>query len=517
MSAQMASTLIFLERAMNKIDALLNKITMYRLVLYGLRAIVAVAFVYSAFGVLNYSLVSMALSLGVLLGSGFGFQYLLRRIFNAQTGAESWNITVLILFLILRPAESVAGFAVLILAVAIAMASKYLLAIADKHLFNPAAIALVALGLLGSGEIFWWIGTGALLPVVLVAGALIVRKIRRVRMVGAFVAAVLVSLAINSSAGLSVGGILQNAILSGPLVFFAAIMLTEPATSPPNGWSRIVYAVIVGLLYGVHFQVGPLHSSPELALVLGNLFAYAVSVKRNYRLAFTRATSKGGGVYEFAFWPNKPLEFAPGQYAEWTLAHPKPDSRGTKRYFTIASSPQEAEVRLSVKIDPQQASSYKKALLALQPGHAIRVAQISGDFLLPDDSQQKIVWIAGGIGITPFRSMARHLLDTNERRDITLFYCSLTADGFAYWQLFNEAVQVGVKPRYVITGPEVPEGWFGMSGFLTSAAIQHHVPDMQGAVYYLSGPEAMVSGYKKMLLAAGVARQHIKTDYFPGF
>jgi ferredoxin-NADP reductase len=498
---------------MNAIDSVLNRITQYRLVLYGLIVIVAAAFILSATGTLSYSLLALTQSLAVLLASGLVFHYLLRALFKSATSVESWIITALILFLILRPAENVSGLATLSLGMAIATASKYVLAFANRHIFNPAAIALVTLGLLGSGDVFWWVATDTLLPVVALVGFLIVRKVRRIEMVLIFSGVALISLA----GQLGFEELYRNAIASGPLIFFAAVMLTEPATTPSRRWSRVAYATIVGVGYGAQYQFGPLHSTPELALVIGNVFAYAVSSRRRYQFKLTAHRPLGGGIHEFAFQPDHAVAFMPGQYLEWTLPHSRPDSRGNRRYFTVASAPGEAEVKLGVRIDPGHSSTFKKALLNLKPGTTVWASQLGGDFTLPDDQRQPLVFIAGGVGITPFRSMVQHLIDLGEHRDINLFYTSVAADGFAYWELFNSAAKVGLKSHYVITGQEIPEGWTGLSGFLTTEVIKQKVPHIDRPIYFLSGPNAMVTNYKKMLLAAGVPYSHIKTDYFPGF
>lgn len=502
---------------MNRIDRFLNGITMYRLVLYGLLAISGVACVLSGFDVLGYPITALVGSLATLTAVGFVFHWLLVKLFKSAPSTESWLITVLILFLILKPAESVPQYAVLALGVILATVSKYVLTYGNRHIFNPVAIALVILGLLGSGELFWWVGAQYLLPIVLAVGLLVVRKIHRFDTVLTFIAAALITYVISRGVSIDSLAYLKTIFLSGPLVFFAMIMLTEPQTSPPTRKIRLVFAVIVGILFSLPFELKPFYTSPELALVIGNLFTLFASSRRRTRLELRAMNPQGTGVYEFSFTPDHPIRFKPGQYLEWTLPHEHTDSRGDRRYFTIASAPTETDLKLVARIDPEHFSSFKKALLAMQPGDEMWVSQLSGDFTLPRKTDKKLVFIAGGIGITPFRSIVQNLIDNQQQCDAILYYSSVTPDGFSYWQTFNQAVSVGLKPNYVITGGNVPEGWTGKTGYLTAEQIQTEVPDYKKRTFYLSGPNVMVTSYKKMLLQAGVSRRHIHTDYFPGF
>src|ERR1700731_4179463 len=93
-------------------------------------------------------------------------------------------------------------------------------------------------------------------------------------------------------------------------------------------------------------------------------------------------------------------------------------------------------------------------------------AQIAGDFTLPSDPKQKLVFIAGGIGITPFRSMLKYLLDMGERRDIVLFYVNRTADDIAYKDILSEAqTKLGIKVFCTLTNTKaIPRNWPGLSG-----------------------------------------------------
>src|SRR5260370_1410080 len=116
---------------------------------------------------------------------------------------------------------------------------------------------------------------------------------------------------------------------------------------------------------------------------------------------------------------------------EFTLAHPHSDSRGNRRYFTLASSPTENLVHLGIRFY-DQGSSFKQAMFQMNGKTQFVAAQIAGDFTLPTDPSQKLVFIAGGIGITPFRSMLKYLLDTHQRRDIVMFYANRRVDEIVY-------------------------------------------------------------------------------------
>jgi ferredoxin-NADP reductase len=145
-------------------------------------------------------------------------------------------------------------------------------------------------------------------------------------------------------------------------------------------------------------------------------------------------------------------------------------------------------------------------------------AQLSGDFVLPKNKEEKLVFIAGGIGITPFRSMIKYLTDIKEARDIVLFYLAATPDEFVYKDVFENAKSVGVKTIYMITDSKnVPNGWAGGVGRISAEIIEKDITDFKTRKFYLSGPNAMVDNYKKIIKSMGIKRSSIITDYFPGY
>jgi glycine betaine catabolism B len=233
-----------------------------------------------------------------------------------------------------------------------------------------------------------------------------------------------------------------------------------------------------------------------------------------YTLKFVEKMQEAKDTYSLWFEPSKRFDFVPGQFLEWTLPHPKNDSRGIRRFFSIASAPTDKRIRLVTKTNPKP-STFKKTLLAMKPGDELTVSSLEGEFTMPKHDK-KLVFIAGGVGVTPFLSMVQYLIDKNLTRDIAMYYANKTVDEIGFKSLFEDAQRVGVKTIYVAT-ENPPAGWTGQTGFITQEMIQTQTPDWKERTFYVSGPEAMVMAYEKMLTKMGLPRKQIKRDYFPGY
>lgn len=506
------------------IDAFLNKTTMYRLLLYVCGGLLGVALVASAFGALPFSPLALIVSTLFMMVVCSFFNDIFARVFKAAVNFESAHITALILALIITPPmayNDMTFFAMAFWASAFAMGGKYIFAINNKHVFNPAALGVVVTSLFLGLSASWWVGTALLLPFAFFGGVLIVRKIRRTDLVLAFFAAA--TIAIFGPQFFMHGfvplGRIWNTFAYSATFFFAFVMLTEPLTTPPTRMLRIAYGAIVGALLFPNLHIGSIYTTPEIALVVGNIFSYAVSPKYKLVLVLKEAKKVANDVYDFVFATSTPVAFSPGQYFEWTIPDKDPDNRGNRRYFTISSSPTENTVNMGIKFYPKP-STFKTALAAMKVGDTLVASQLAGDFTLPKDPAEKLVFIAGGIGVTPFRSMIKYLVDKGEKRDIVIFYCARTADDCAYADLFAEAGHsLGIKTYYVLSEPtaQVPYGWEGMVGALTGEVIAREAGDAAKRTYYISGPHGMIVGFTGTLRGMGVSGSHIHSDFFPGF
>jgi ferredoxin-NADP reductase len=395
----------------------------------------------------------------------------------------------------------------------LSQASKYIINLGNKHIFNPVAfsVALTALALNQSAT--WWVGTSSMLVFVFLGGLFVIRKVRRFEAVLAFLAAAFAAMFVLS--GSSAFTVLQKGLLESPLLFFAAVMLTEPLTMPPTRDGQMAYGILVGALLAPQTHIGSFYFTPELALLAGNIFSYVISPKTRHVLTLKEKKLAGTDIYDFIFSVDRGFKFRAGQYMEWTLGHKKTDSRGNRRYFTLASSPTEKEVILGVKFY-EQPSSFKKQMLAMKSGDKIIAGSLAGDFTLPSNSKEKLVFIAGGIGVTPFRSMLKYLADKNEKREIVLIYSNKQVGEVAYRDVLLEAWQkLGVRIICTLTG-QPPEGWQGHTGYVTPQMVMSEVPDYKERTFYISGSHVMVKSFSDMLSNLGVKKTKIKTDFFPG-
>lgn len=218
----------------------------------------------------------------------------------------------------------------------------------------------------------------------------------------------------------------------------------------------------------------------------------------------------------FAFKPEDKFDFQPGQFLRWNLPHSDADERGVKRFFTISSSPTEGEVWIATRINAEKSSTFKKALLKLNPGDVLFAEGPKGDFVLPQPLVP-MVFIAGGIGITPFRSMLKYLWDSKKTIDITLLYSNRTAEDIPFKSLID-AFDAGsvLKVVYTITD-NIPPDWQGETGFIDAEMIKRYVPDYDKRLIYISGPEPMVQSFETMFAGMGLTGENIRTDYFPGY
>jgi ferredoxin-NADP reductase len=223
------------------------------------------------------------------------------------------------------------------------------------------------------------------------------------------------------------------------------------------------------------------------------------------KLTLSATKQEAPDTFSFIFAPVQPLQWKAGQLLRYVLDHPDPDDRGVERFFSIASAPHEKHIMLTTRFAPK-GSSFKKALKNLRPGDAIQAHDLEGDFVV-DDAEKTFVFIAGGIGITPFRAILLDLDYNKKPVNVQLLYANHDSN-FVYREeleaLRNRQSKFAID--YVVSPDRIDE-----------KSIPRLVPDIGRPVFYVSGPEPMVESMDEILKEIGVPETRIKNDFFPGY
>ncbi|MBP9836657.1 MAG: RnfABCDGE type electron transport complex subunit D [Candidatus Pacebacteria bacterium] len=501
-----------------------DTIAMYRMVTIALLFLIFCSVVFGFLGLIPYSASEQIISLLVAVSVAFVSNIAFSKLLKVHVNNESALITALILFFLVLPAQltNLSELWVIASVVFLAIVSKFLMVWRKQHIFNPAAFGVVIAVIIYESfpalnvyfESSWWIGQPALFIPLLIAGALVVFKIRRSALVFAFVATAFITFLVEEwRFGSDLLSVSPGFWLSGPTLFLAFFMLTEPFTTPPTKNLQIIYGILIGFLAETSIFSSIIKITPELALLIGNLVFYYATLKQKLILPLIEKREVAKNTFEFVFAKPKNISFKAGQYMEWMLPHTKSDNRGIRRYFTIASAPSDEHIRVGVRFG-ENISTYKTELQSMVVGETIIVSQLAGDFTLPKDSSKKVAMVAGGIGITPFVSQLNEMLQGGKKHDTVLFNCNNTEAEISYRDLLTKAEEkLPIKVINILAKEQVPNYEFG---FLTEEIIKRQAPDYLERTWYISGPPMMVGSYTKLLKSMGVPSKQIVTDFFPG-
>ncbi len=509
---------------MQWLDRITGTITMYRLVLICLVAIAIETVLLSLTHVIfQPPLAILATGLVALVFTNAS-SWTFAKLFRVKQHTESSFITALLLLFIFEPVDPLGDGALLkfvgiALAGIIASASKYLLAWRGRHIFNPAAVGAFVITLITPFGDFaaWWLATAWLLPVTVVLGFAVLYRTRRYLMAVVFVVAVFfLTFWVYGGNGAPLAQTLLEPFTTFSTIFFAAFMLSEPLTMPPHRWQQLVEALLVAVVFTLPFSIGGFSTTtPQFALLIGNLFAFFFGQRRGIRLDFIGKEKLTPTSWELSFRPQRPVRFRAGQYMELTIPHGKADIRGLRRMFSVASAPVESDViRFGINT-AERSSSLKTALLALEPGEIIAATAVGGDFLLPKEVTRPLLFVAGGIGITPFMSHMEQMAGSGENRDVVVLYSASSAEELAY----SERLKALGNPVLLLapSAPKpLPKNWTYLGrGPLTPELLASAVPDVKSRAAYVSGPPAFVHVVRAMLRKAQA--QSVRTDFFSGY
>lgn len=217
-------------------------------------------------------------------------------------------------------------------------------------------------------------------------------------------------------------------------------------------------------------------------------------------------------ITTFYFRPEKPLRYIAGQFIELTVPHDTPDDRGIRHWFTLSSAPHEPLLAITTRYFGDKSSTFKKALFATNPGTTFTISDPMGDFVLPKNADVPLVFVAGGIGITPFLSILSELHANNMTRSAKLLHAVRTEDDIIDTQILKDS---GFHTTYLVSKPSA--AWGGERGKLTADLILGIEQPHPDTLIYVSGPEPMLESIVADLKQKGIQPHQIVTDYFPGY
>ncbi len=242
------------------------------------------------------------------------------------------------------------------------------------------------------------------------------------------------------------------------------------------------------------------------------------TVTSTYMSTLNRREEIAAGTMAFHFTKPPGFSFRAGQSLDLTLLNPpETDAEGNTRAFSIASAPSDPDLMIATRM---RDTAFKRVLRTAPGGLPVKIEGPSGSFTLHKNSAKPAVFLAGGIGITPFLSIVRQAVRDNVPHQLYLFYSNRRPEDAAFLELLQETVQQNSRFHMIATMTEMERSqrpWNGEIGFIDKTMVSRYLPSLQGPIYYLAGPPAMVSAMRQMLVAATVDEDDIRTEEFSGY
>jgi ferredoxin-NADP reductase len=224
------------------------------------------------------------------------------------------------------------------------------------------------------------------------------------------------------------------------------------------------------------------------------------------------------GTMGFHFAKPEGFQFKPGQYVDVTLIDPaETDSEGNIRSFSIASAPEDEHLLVATRM---RDTAFKRVLRMAHADLEVNMEGPMGSFTLHNNPSKPAVFLAGGIGITPFSSIIRHAARAKLPHRLHLFYSNRRPEDAAFMSILQELEKENPSFKFIPSMSEMNKStqtWNGETGFINQEMLARYLPSLQGPIYYVAGPPAMVTAMRQMLIAAGVDEDDVRTEEFSGY
>ncbi|MCH7493073.1 FAD-dependent oxidoreductase [Patescibacteria group bacterium] len=237
-----------------------------------------------------------------------------------------------------------------------------------------------------------------------------------------------------------------------------------------------------------------------------------------YKLILKEKEKVARETVSFRFEKPKGFDYLPGQFLTLIYENmPFTDKKGNRRSMSIASSPTEPLIHITMRIG---SSAFKRSLEQSKPGDQFTATGPFGKFCMPEDVSVPLVFLAGGIGITPFRGMLKYSIDKKIHRDISLIYCNSCIKDAAYLDEIQKWANDYDFINYIPTMTDkdcVEPEWTGCIGLITPELLRDNLPDIMKPNYLIVGPPGMVEAMVNMLHEQKITDDKILIEKFTGY
>jgi ferredoxin-NADP reductase len=220
----------------------------------------------------------------------------------------------------------------------------------------------------------------------------------------------------------------------------------------------------------------------------------------------------------FAFYRPSNWTFEAGQFLDVTLLDPsETDAEGNTRSFSIASAPHEGTLVVATRM---RDTAFKRVLRAMPLGSEVKLEGPSGDLTLHGDVSRTAVFLAGGIGITPFRSIVLQAARDKRAHRIFLFYSNRRPEDAPFLDELQALEHENPNYKLIATMTDMTKShrtWRGEIGLIDQEMLASHLTDAVSPVYYVAGPPEMVKGLRAMIHNVGIDDVDIRAEEFSGY
>jgi ferredoxin-NADP reductase len=243
-----------------------------------------------------------------------------------------------------------------------------------------------------------------------------------------------------------------------------------------------------------------------------------MAVSTTFKSRLKKKEDLAEGTMGFYFAKPEGFQFKAGQYLDITLVDPpETDAEGNIRSLSIASAPEDEYLLVATRM---RDTAFKRVLRMGPLDLEVSMDGPMGSFTLHNNSARPAVFLAGGIGITPFSSIIRHAAHAKLPHHLYLFYSNRRPEDAAFMKVLHELEKENSNFKFIPSMTEMSKSaqtWNGESGFINKEMLARYLPGPQGPIYYIAGPPAMVAAMRQMLLAAGVDEDDVRTEEFAGY